>query len=50
MLIRKAQTDGEGNETEVFQWTPVPFKVSGNSTDIQYDILLLLKFTKGLLF
>lgn len=43
-LLRKVQTDGGGKGSEGFQWTPVPFKVSGNfPTDIPYDILLLVK-------
>lgn len=49
-LLRKVQTDGGGKGREGFQQTCVSFKVSGNFLiDIQYDILLLLKLTKGLL-
>lgn len=48
MLLRKMQTHGARKGEEVLQWTPVPFKVNGKFLiDIQSDILLLLKLTKG---
>lgn len=48
-LLRKVQADGGGKGTEVFQWTPMPFKLSEIFlTDIRYGILLPLKLTKGL--
>lgn len=51
MLLRKVQTHGAGKGQEVLQWTPVPFKVNKKFLiDIQSDILLPLKLTKGSLW
>lgn len=47
-LCDAAKAYGQGKGHEVLQWTPVPFKMYGKILiDIQSDILLLLKLTKG---
>lgn len=46
---QKSADRGGGKGKEGFQWTSVPFKVSGSLLiDIQHAILLLLKLTRGL--